>query len=186
MIIRIKRLPTNWGGDCSGAGTSSSCQLGIDSDKSVTANFEIKSFRLNTSSNNGSVERQPDKSLYKCNENVKLTAKPNKGYKFTAWSGDANGSNESITVNMNTDKNITAMFTKIPSLKISPNFVEMNKGETQRLTVTGGVEPYQWSSNGGELTPTSGNKVKFSANTTRHQNHKCSNSNNTLCQKTTA
>jgi uncharacterized repeat protein (TIGR02543 family) len=87
----------------------------MDSDKSVTANFEIQSFQLNISSDNGNVERQPNKTLYNCGETVKLTAKPNQAYKFKAWNGDANGSNQSITINMDANKNITAIFEPVTS-----------------------------------------------------------------------
>jgi WD40 repeat protein len=103
---------TGWSGDCNG---SSTCQLTMDSDKSVNANFEIQSFQLNISSDNGNVERQPNKTLYNCGETVKLTAKPNQAYKFKAWNGDANGSDESITINMNANKNITAIFQPVTS-----------------------------------------------------------------------
>ena len=104
---------TGWGGACSG--TNSSCQLTMDTDKSVTANFEIQSFQLNISSDNGNVERQPNKTLYNCGETVKLTAKPNQTYKFKAWNGDANVSDESITINMDANKNITAIFEPVTS-----------------------------------------------------------------------
>jgi uncharacterized repeat protein (TIGR02543 family) len=104
----------DWGGDdCTG--TNPSCQLTMDGDKSVTANFEIKSFKLNISSDNGNVEHQPNKTLYNCGQTVKLTAKPNQGYKFKAWNGDANGSDESITINMESNKNITAIFEPVTS-----------------------------------------------------------------------
>ncbi|WP_216095052.1 InlB B-repeat-containing protein, partial [Candidatus Marithrix sp. Canyon 246] len=104
---------TAWGGACSG--TSSSCQLTMDSNKPVTANFEIQSFKLNISSDNGNVERQPNKTIYNCGETVNLTAKPNQAYKFKAFRGDANGSNQNITINMDANKNITAIFEPVTS-----------------------------------------------------------------------
>ncbi len=161
---------TGWGGACSG--TSSNCQLTMDTNKSVSANFEIQSFKLNISSDNGIVERQPNKTVYDCGETVKLTVRPNQAYKFTAWSGDANSTNESITINMDTDLNITAMFTKVQDLNIEPNFAEINLNGNQILTVSGGTEPYKWSSsNSGQLTPTSGKQVNFSAHSSNNQGY---------------
>jgi uncharacterized repeat protein (TIGR02543 family) len=240
---------TGWGGACAGNGIHPKCSLKMISDKSVTANFEIKSFKLKINSDNGSIERQPNKTLYDCGETVKLTARPNQGYKFKAWNGDINSSNENITVNMDADlnitatfepvtyklnlsilplnlppdvtvninpqksdynagekvtltanpssdysfdhwqgdisgnqttitvviaqdMNITAVFKQVQAMNINPSFVEMNLGEIKILNVSGGVEPYQWSSNGGQLSPTIGKQVNFSANITNTQDYK--------------
>ena len=43
---------------------------------------------------------------------VTVTATPNEGYKFVKWTGDASGTSPSVTVSMDTDKEISAIFYK--------------------------------------------------------------------------
>ena len=70
-------------------------------------------YSLTVNASNGSVSRSPDKAQYDDGEQVTLTANADSGYDFDNWSGDASGSNTSITVTMNSDKNITANFSAV-------------------------------------------------------------------------
>jgi hypothetical protein len=58
----------------------------------------------------GSVGKNPDLPSYAANSNVALTAVPGTGHTFIAWSGDASGSTNPLTVTMNATKSITAIF----------------------------------------------------------------------------
>jgi len=62
---------------------------------------------------------------------VKLTAKPNEGYVFDRWSGDATGTSSSITMTMNTNKDVTAHFSKKQAVEPAIN----------TFTVTFSAEP---------------------------------------------
>jgi hypothetical protein len=44
---------------------------------------------------------------------VTVTASAAPGYKFDHWSGDVSGTSETITLSMDSDKNIAANFVKI-------------------------------------------------------------------------
>ena len=68
-------------------------------------------FTLNVTAVNGTVVNNPDQLTYYDASAVQLTASPDPGYSFTSWSGDATGSVNPLTVNMNANKNITANFT---------------------------------------------------------------------------
>lgn len=61
----------------------------------------------------GSVTKVPDQSIFNLGTNVTLTANPAVGWRFDHWSGDASGSVNPITINMTSDKVITATFTQI-------------------------------------------------------------------------
>jgi len=50
---------------------------------------------------------------------VAITAIPNDGYRFSEWSGDASGSDNPITITMDSDKSITANFIKQYTLTIT-------------------------------------------------------------------
>ena len=47
---------------------------------------------------------------YNENSNVSITATADAGYEFTSWSGDASGTDNPLTVSMNSNKTITANF----------------------------------------------------------------------------
>jgi hypothetical protein len=49
---------------------------------------------------------------------VELTAVPDSGYKFDAWSGDLQGSANPETIEMTDDKSVTATFTEVPPVTI--------------------------------------------------------------------
>jgi hypothetical protein len=69
----------------------------------------------------GSVTKVPDQSIFNFGTNVTLTANPAVGWRFDHWSGDASGSVNPITINMTSDKVITATFTQITyALTVTP------------------------------------------------------------------
>jgi len=101
---------TNWSDDLSGS--ENPAMLVMDSDKSVTASFALKTYSLDTPppAVSGSVTKNPDKASYNHNETVTLEAVPNTGYIFTNWSGDLSGSTNPATLVMDADKLVTASF----------------------------------------------------------------------------
>jgi hypothetical protein len=60
----------------------------------------------------GSVVKIPDQAVYDWGTNVTLTANPTVGWSFDHWSGDASGTVNPVTVNMTSDKTVTATFTQ--------------------------------------------------------------------------
>ncbi|MBF0099455.1 MAG: DUF1566 domain-containing protein [Desulfobacterales bacterium] len=101
---------SSWSGDA--LGTSSSTTITMNSNKTVTANFSLKTYSLNVSASGGTVTKSPNKTTYSCNETVTLTASPNTCYSFSNWSGDASGTSSSITITMNSNKTVTANFSQ--------------------------------------------------------------------------
>ena len=61
-----------------------------------------------TASDGGSVD--PSSGNHNENSSVTITATPDAGYEFTSWTGDASGTDNPLTVSMNSNKNITANF----------------------------------------------------------------------------
>ncbi|WP_216095050.1 InlB B-repeat-containing protein, partial [Candidatus Marithrix sp. Canyon 246] len=58
----------------------------------------------------GTITKSPEKTSYSPNEEVTLTATPAEGYKFKQWQGDASGTEDTITIKMNGNQNVTAVF----------------------------------------------------------------------------
>jgi uncharacterized repeat protein (TIGR02543 family) len=104
---------TNWTDGGNSVSTNASYTFVINSNRTLVANFTANSFTLNVTATNGSVVKNPNQANYNSGTTVQLTATPNTGYVFTSWSGDATGSTNPLTVNMNANKNITANFTLI-------------------------------------------------------------------------
>jgi uncharacterized repeat protein (TIGR02543 family) len=92
---------------------------------------------LNVIANNGSVLKVPNLVFYPSGSNVELTATANPGFTFTGWSGDANGTMNPLTVNMNANKNITANFIEEVIIPVGP-VVDLNSaGDFSILTMSG-------------------------------------------------
>jgi len=101
-----------WSGAASGS--QSRVTVIMDSDKTVEAKFAkiIKySLSVGTDPQEGGTVKAPGGRIRK-GEEVTLTAYPNKGYRFVKWTGAVETTEQSITLTMDSDKNLTAHFEK--------------------------------------------------------------------------
>ena len=82
----------------------------MDADKSVTAVF-VKTYTLTVTISPGAGGTvSPAGGIFDAGANVTLTATPADGYSFSHWEGDASGTDTSITITMDADKSVTAVF----------------------------------------------------------------------------
>ncbi len=113
-IVSVSAVPkpgyffSGWSGDANGS--NNPLTVTMDGNKNITANYSLNAYTLTVTSANGTVAKNPDQANYNHGTQVQLTATPNAGYTFTGWSGDANGSNNPLTVTMDGNKNITANY----------------------------------------------------------------------------
>jgi hypothetical protein len=84
----------------------------------------------------GQVTVTPRANVYATNTSVTLTATPASGQTFLGWTNDASGSLNPLSVTMNTNKLITALFTKRSVLADTPPLGGMT-GSGLRLTLEG-------------------------------------------------
>ncbi|MEQ8905684.1 polysaccharide lyase family 7 protein [Ekhidna sp.] len=97
-----------WSGDLSGR--QNPVSITMDADKSVEASF-IPIYTLTTSVvGDGSITLSPSGGTYEEGTVVTLTAIPDSGNQLESWGGDASGTENPITVTMNSDKSVTATF----------------------------------------------------------------------------
>ena len=109
----------------------------------------------------GTTDPAPGTYSYTENSTVEVTAIPDAGYLFDYWELDGAiiGSANPLSVNINRDIILTAVFTTIPpplSASISPMSMSLIVGEpvTFTSTTTGGYPPYgyQWYLNGNPVS----------------------------------
>jgi hypothetical protein len=102
----------SWSGDLSGSDQITT--ITMDSDKSISANFDaVPTFELKTSAANGFISIKPSGSSFEEGANVSLKANPDFGYQFSGWGGDMSGMDNPASIIMNSNKNVTATFTKL-------------------------------------------------------------------------
>jgi hypothetical protein len=119
-IVRLTGLPvagkvfTRWQSAISGPTSNPLDFLVVSNGAIITANFTTLaggSFTLETPPvGYGTVTRNPSANSYASGTGVSLTAVPDVGYTFSAWGGDAGGSQNPLNVTMNANKVITATF----------------------------------------------------------------------------
>jgi len=78
----------------------------------------------------------PATNRYTSGKTVTLTVMPAASQQFLGWSGDANGTQNPLTATMNSNKVITAPFTKRPRLEVPTWFAPMCQ-EGYRFLLTG-------------------------------------------------
>jgi hypothetical protein len=118
-----------WSGDVTDS--NSTITVTMDSNKSVTATFNILYTLTVTQSGLGSgtgtVMSSPSgincgvicSHQFSSGTNVTLTAIPDSGSAFDKWSGDATGTNSTVTITMNSDKKVTSVFNLLHTLTIT-------------------------------------------------------------------
>jgi len=129
----------------------------------VASEPNSQSYNLNITAVNGSVVKSPDKASYNPGETVTLQATPNAGYHFVNWSGDASGTNTSVTITMDSNKSVTANFAintytlnvtaTNGSVSKTPNKSFYNHGETVTLGATANTG-YHFSNWSGDASGT--------------------------------
>ncbi len=103
-----------WSGDVSGRDPS--VRLVMDGNKRVVAHFSravAEQYSLSASvepSGGGSVS--PESGTYDSGTVVTLTATPGRGYEFDYWSGDVSGRDPSVRLVMDSNKRVTAHFSR--------------------------------------------------------------------------
>jgi len=99
----------SWSGHASGV--SPAVEITMNSDKKVTANFRVIEYALTAAVSPPEGGRvSPSVGIYNIGSQVTLTATPSAEYEFVSWSGDASGVSPTVTVTMDSDKEVTANF----------------------------------------------------------------------------
>jgi|LSQX01.2.fsa_nt_gb hypothetical protein len=107
---------SHWEGDLEGSANPAT--ISVDSEKSVTAVFVKSEYALNiTVEGEGIVNEEVVVSAinneYEHGTQVRLTAVPETGWRFSHWQGDLSGTANSIVVLVESAKNVKAVFTEV-------------------------------------------------------------------------
>lgn len=106
-----------WSGDASGK--SNPITITMDSNKTVTAEFTSQYTLSINSSEGGTTNPSPGTYTYDSGTEVTIKATPEDNCRFKEWSGDASGTDNPITIKMDSNKSVTATFIRQYTLTIS-------------------------------------------------------------------
>ena len=155
----------SWSGDLTG--TTNPAMLVMNGTKNVSANFVADvQYTVNVSASGfGTVTKEPDKAFYSAGESVTLTATPSLGNLFTNWSGDATGTTNPLTVQVNNNLSVVGNFAPAPpriltvtangngGVAKNPDKATYLNGETVTLTAVPGADS-SFTGWGGDATGT--------------------------------
>ena len=109
-----------WAGDASGS--SDHLAVTMDSNKNIIASFVKRKVSLNTSiGSTGGGTIEPSSGDYDAQTTIKVTAIPAQGYRFNKWEGSVTSTTNSLNLLMDTNKTLTAFFTRVFTLNSSAN-----------------------------------------------------------------
>ncbi len=140
-----------WSGDLTG--TTNPATIVMDSNKSITANFVVISTQPGGGGGNvvittytltvdiepegsGSVMINPSGGVYIAGTTVTLVAQAASGYKFSGWTGSITSQNNTVSIVMDSNKNVVAHFTVISSTQSQdqqPRIISINLQDNQQL-----------------------------------------------------
>ena len=105
----------SWEGDASGNDNPTTVKM--DSDKDVAATFVLREYPLTIGiEGEGTVEEkviQEKSTEYEAGTVVELTAESSDGWRFVRWEGDIEGEENSVTITIDQQKTVTAVFQKV-------------------------------------------------------------------------
>ncbi len=113
----------HWEGDVTGP--ENPVEIFMDQSKQITAVFSEKTgsdeVNLFTSTTGGGrIERNPPQYVFNRGAVVQLQAVADSAWKFVEWTGDISGTSPAVSVVMDADKNVTAVFEKARLYSIVP------------------------------------------------------------------
>jgi hypothetical protein len=146
---------SSWSGDATGS--ANPLNVGMDSNKVITATFQqLPSYTLTLATNGqGTIALNPPGGVYPSNTAVTVTATPATGWVFDSWSGSASGSANPLSITMNMNNSLTGTFAQLPAFDTQPAGVTNVAGSTVSFTSHAvGTAPleYQWFFSGGSVT----------------------------------
>ena len=106
----------NWTEGTQVLGTNATLSITMTSNRTITANFQqVQAGQYTVTilinpAGAGTVTRNPNLPSYTAGTQVTLTATPNSGYQFSNWSGSITGTQNPITITVNSNMTITANF----------------------------------------------------------------------------
>jgi hypothetical protein len=124
----------SWSGTDNDASTATTNTVTMNSDKTVTVQFEsipVVQYTLTVvQSGNGSIDPAVGDHLYNDGSAVSLTASPATGWRVASWSGTDNDASTATTntVTMNSDKTVTVQFESIPVVQYTLTVVQIGSG----------------------------------------------------------
>lgn len=148
---------TEWSGDVTR--TENPVEVTVDDTMEVTAVFDKKTYTLSTSTTGeGTLSLDPDQDSYEHGSTVEISADTESGWKFTGWEDDASGSDNPLTITVDADKEITAIFeenqtysletytTGEGAVSLDPDQTEYEDGTTVEVTADpeSGWEFVEW------------------------------------------
>ncbi|WP_276499515.1 InlB B-repeat-containing protein [Pontibacter litorisediminis] len=112
---------------------ASSSDLAFDLELAAST-LAVNHYSLVTSvTGSGTIGKSPEQATYASGESVTITAIPSTGHTFAGWSGDASGTANPLTVSMDRDKAITALFTASTGEQKVTGFVLVNSANEQDI-----------------------------------------------------
>jgi len=139
----------NWTENGAIVSTSPAYTFPLSASRTLVANFAAITYTLAVTAVNGTVVANPQQANYNSGSTVILTATANPGYSFASWGGDASGNVNPLTVTMNANKNITAIFTLNPA--IGPGVVDLGLAGNYNMLTKSGISTTGVTSIQGDL-----------------------------------
>lgn len=123
----------------------------VTGDHTISVAFALNQYTLNVNVvGAGTVDKNPNQPTYGHGSTVTLTANPSPGLHFVAWSGDALGSTNPLSLLMDGNKNVTATFAT------TFHTITSTSGAHGTLTPPGSVQVAEGSDQPFVVTPETG------------------------------
>ena len=122
-VVEILAIPSSgwrfveWAGDVST--NENPVNVLIDKDKTINAVFEEIPIYMLNSEVEGSGEVSPSNGQYEEWTTIELLALPLEGWRFVEWRGDAQGTDNPLSLLMDSNKTVIAIFEVIPLFTLS-------------------------------------------------------------------
>jgi len=148
--------------------------LTMNSNQVISASFDKKKYTLTISKvGEGSVTEELISSGrstdYDSGSTVKLTAIPESGWSFLSWTGDLDGTDNPIEVNISEAKSITANFEQLnASISAKSYSIDVTANNSANYTLSGTDRSGDVSGNDPNLTFNVGDTINFVVNASGH------------------
>jgi len=166
-LLEVKNLKTSFNTEEGLIKAVNDVSFNIEEDTEVQASFEIKEFDLDINiDGEGTIEPSAGTHSFEYGDEITLTANPDEGWSFQEWSGDISSTEDEMTVTMDEDKSVTAVFEEEVehyelsvdiigdgTVNVNPDLDEYEEGASVTLTAvpSDNFEFLEWS---GDVTGT--------------------------------